>query len=489
VLITSEQALLPLAGAVGLHVAHNLQSKPEIPPGPKEQSEYTNPTEGEPPLDRTAPIGHLAGQNDDESIEVDNKDDKKSDDSAKRKKHKPDKAGGEKKKKIKVPNFEKFRSRFILGGLAAVVLIVSLVLGLIVLPKATITLKTDTSNLDTNITFTADTVAKAFDQQNKTLPAISKEFRRTDTERVAATGQIDKGNKATGSIVLTNCSKSTGPITIPAGTGLSSGSLTYITQSAVNLPESSFNSDNECKTSSQSVSVAAEKPGEQYNIGSGKDFGVAGYSGVKATNNSAMSGGTSNIVKVISQSDIDKGKQAIQDRANDKANDDLEEELKDEGYYPIKETLVAGDPTVTTDRNANDEADSVTVTSTTVNTMVGVKENDLKKLIEADAKKRIDTSKQTIRNNGLNKATFRVDGAQNGQTSLALQARVVVGPNLDSEDIKKEIAGKSRNETENILKDWPDIADVEVKYSPFWVGSTPKNIKKINIIFEDAGGD
>src|SRR3989344_1419410 len=34
VLITSDEALLPLAGIVGLHTAKNLQSKPEIPEAP-----------------------------------------------------------------------------------------------------------------------------------------------------------------------------------------------------------------------------------------------------------------------------------------------------------------------------------------------------------------------------------------------------------------------------------------------------------------------
>jgi hypothetical protein len=34
VLITSEHALLPLAGAAGLHVAKNLQSRPEVPDAP-----------------------------------------------------------------------------------------------------------------------------------------------------------------------------------------------------------------------------------------------------------------------------------------------------------------------------------------------------------------------------------------------------------------------------------------------------------------------
>ena len=34
VLITSDEALLPLAGIVGLHTAKNLQSKPEVPEAP-----------------------------------------------------------------------------------------------------------------------------------------------------------------------------------------------------------------------------------------------------------------------------------------------------------------------------------------------------------------------------------------------------------------------------------------------------------------------
>ena len=39
VLITSENGLLPLAGSVGLYVAKNLQSKPEVPDGPGSHEE------------------------------------------------------------------------------------------------------------------------------------------------------------------------------------------------------------------------------------------------------------------------------------------------------------------------------------------------------------------------------------------------------------------------------------------------------------------
>jgi hypothetical protein len=69
VLITSEAGLLPLAGAVGLHVAKNLQSKPAIPSGPDVNDDIPESlvgeeeleTEDEPEIDDSKAIGELAG--------------------------------------------------------------------------------------------------------------------------------------------------------------------------------------------------------------------------------------------------------------------------------------------------------------------------------------------------------------------------------------------------------------------------------------------
>jgi len=69
VLITSEAGLLPLAGAVGLHVAKTLQTKPEIPEAPlfddhEETVEETADLPESLPITATAgnrPVGELAG--------------------------------------------------------------------------------------------------------------------------------------------------------------------------------------------------------------------------------------------------------------------------------------------------------------------------------------------------------------------------------------------------------------------------------------------
>ncbi len=505
VLITSESALMPLAGAVGLHVAKTPQSKPAIPPAPMAARAAANAPEDEnAELDKAASVGSLSGVADDEAIEVDNTEmtaesggaggsGAAAGAAAAGKKGKKGK-GAASKKKFKIPNFEKFRSKLFLGIAAVLLLVVGYVMAFMVLPKAKVTLKTDTSNLDTNLTIIADTNAQRIDKEGGIIPAINKEFRKTDTEKVAATGEKNLGKKATGSVTLSLSNCSSQQLSISAGTTVSTGNISYVTQESATLQSVEIGGD--CRNedfpniSSRTVDVVAQSPGERYNVDSNKSFTVAGYSAVSATNDDAMSGGTDKIVKIVTQDDVNKAKDAITKRVGDEAPKELKEDIQDEGYMPIEETLKAGTPTVTSSPEVGAEANEVTITSTTVFTMLGVKENDLKTLVEEDAKEKIDPETQVIRDNGLSKANIRVEQVNpSGQTTLALQTIVVAGPELNEDSLKKEIAGKKRGEIQDMLRKRPGVNDVEVAYSPFWVQSTPKSADKITIIIEgkDSG--
>jgi hypothetical protein len=63
---------------------------------------------------------------------------------------------------------------------------------------------------------------------------------------------------------------------------------------------------------------------------------------------------------------------------------------------------------ITTVPNVGDEAADVMVTSVTSYTMLGVKTDDLKKLVDVDASKQIDITKQPIVDYGLDKAVFNL---------------------------------------------------------------------------------
>src|SRR5690349_21639550 len=135
VLITSETALLPLAGAAKIHVAKNLQSAPDIPPAPgahhhhaDEEAEDHAPTK----IDYDKPHGEIAAGDPESTIPL-----KHPEADTKRPVHKP-----AKDKKLAIPNFDMFKNRLGLAIAAVIALFLFFVVGGRVLPKATITLQT-----------------------------------------------------------------------------------------------------------------------------------------------------------------------------------------------------------------------------------------------------------------------------------------------------------------------------------------------------------
>lgn len=486
VLITSEAGLMPLAGAVGLHVAKNLQSKPAIPKGPEtsdlpdslvEEDEIEAP---EPDVDANKSIGELAGVEDnsmppeDEEIEVDNTETPKA--------AKPKKAA--KGKNLKVPNFERFRKWFIIGGIALVVLLVGGYFAFFQLPKANITIDSNSTAKVMNIAFTADTTNKQFNEATATIPAQKQEVKKTDTQTAPATGQKNIGNKASGTVTMTarQCSGIATPPPVQAGTGISANGLTYITQGSTNFTFDSIK--NNCINFTASpTQITAQNGGANYNV-SNASFTVSGRDDVTATG--SASGGTDNNVKVVNQSDVDAAKGKINAAGNEQAaRTELTDALKKANYLPVPETFATKGPDVTTSPNVGDQGDNVTVTATTTYSMIGIDQKDLSTIVTAQVNKQIDTNNQSVLDDGLSDATFTVQN-NDGNPKLSVQTSTTIGPKIDIDALKKEIAGKKKGQTIQIIQSRPGIKDVTVKYSPFWVFSTPKNTNKITIVFNKA---
>jgi len=490
VLITSEAGLLPLAGAVGLHVAKTLQTKPEIPAAPlfddrEETVEETADLPESLPITATAgdrSVGELAGlaaaSDDVETLEID--DDEPAESTAavaalpKAKKN----------KKLAVPNFDRFRLLLIVGGVLLVALIVGLFFALSVLPKAVIAITTNASDVNVGFTMNLDTAAKALDPETATLPAKQVQSQKTSTQSTAATGQKNTGDKAKGSVTITNCSTDNAEIDVPAGTGVSANGLTYITQEAANITTSSITNKGVCQTfseTSKTVSVVSQAGGTNYNISSGIAMKVANFASAQAKSSSAISGGTDSIVKVVSQTDIDTAKQkmAAQDSAGVKQ--DLQAQLAQVGYTPISATFNAGTPDITSSASVGSTVDTVTVTQVVTYSMLGVKQSDLKTLVDNDIKKQIDTKKQSILSEGLADAKYRVLGATDTTAQVALQTVATAGPDLNIDNIKRESAGKKGGDIKSLLQSTPGVTDVNVKLSPFWVTSVPKKTSKITV--------
>lgn len=491
VLITSETSLMPLAGAVGLHVAKTLQSKPAVPSAPADVDNALDIDETEADdadIDASQPIGALAGlaANEPETIELDNTD-KPSAAKAAAGTAASAKATARtaKNKKLKIPNFNKFRTRLFLAGGTLILLGVLWYVAAFVMPRANIVLKTDTTITDKEISFSTDPELAAVDLEGRVLPSKVVEVTKTDTEKVPASGQEDRGTKSSGQVTMTNCTDST--VRLNSGTGVSANGLTFIIQSNVILDEGEFNSGGVCKTSGDhvdTVNVVAAENGDKYNVGS-QSYSVAGApSGLKAQG-SAMSGGTSRIVKIVSQSDIDKARKTIEERTNSEVEAELTSRLEQEGYYAMKESLMISEPKFTPAPAVGQEAGEVTVSSEIKYSLAGIKKDDLEVLIKDSVKDEIAQGKQSVQSTGLGDAVIRLTEKQpTGVTAGAIQTLVTIGPDFNMDQVKQDVAGKKRSETEQYLRQQPGVTDVQVDYSPFWVFSTPSQTSKINITLE-----
>ena len=514
VLITSEQGLMPLAGNVGLYVAPTLQSKPEIPDAFNAVSDMPEDVDEDPiamggedfSADNAGdtPVGNLAASQkpsianladeDDGNIELDNSElpesDKSGDVNALAAAGGSGKAAkkAKKDKSLKVPNFNRFR-RY---GLIAILLIILLIVGFFVangvLAKANIGIKTDTSTVNASLSPTLSTSATALDINSNTIPAQTQQQTKTATEQVAASGKQNQGNKATGNVQMSiPCSDvASFPETIPAGTGLSANNLTYITDNNAVLSNPGGGHGN-C-TFSGGVSVTAQQGGSSYNVDDGTAFSVSGQSDVTAAANGPISGGTDNIVTVVQQSDIDAATAKVKSDLSSGASGvkaQLEQNLQSSGLYPIEATLDAGTPNISPSVQAGTQANNVTVTESTTYTMYGAKQSDIQTLLDNSIDTQIDTSKQSIQNDGLSQSSFNVPNPGTGSTlDISIQTTATIGPHIDLASLKTQVEGKRSGDVKSMISQLPGVTNVNVNFSPFWVSSVPKNPSKISINFE-----
>lgn len=484
VLITSEAGLLPLAGAAGLFVAKTLQSKPLVPSAPQVddavESVVEADTDAEPELDETKSIGELDGDTpEDEDAPIELGDDPE-DALAKDEKPKKEK----KDKKLAVPNFDSFRLKLFatIGGIILIGVLWFVLFS--VLPKAHVVVKIQYKSVPVTLTATGSTTATTTDTKAGTVPMQTKTLDKTETKKFQATGEKDNGTKATGKVSFSiPCSSVVGaPPTIPAGTGVSTGGLTFITQESASLTTPSFSGG--CKFVSGDVGVVAQSAGDKYNINSGRTFTVAGFASVTGTNSTGMGGGTSKVVKVVSASDCDNAKNDLLNANTDANKAELDAQLKAANQTSLPDTFAKTSGTATCSPSVDQEATEATATAQLKFSMSGVSTEGMNQLINAQIQSQLKPS-EVIYDNGLATGKFTIkEKKPNGDVAFEFTSTAQVGVRQDPQAIAKSIAGKKYGDSVSTIKQFTGVTDVTITYSPFYVRTTPKNTDKITVTFE-----
>lgn len=491
-IVTTDPAMTSLAAGLKIPIAKNLTEQAQILESPSDIDDMDDVIDG-----RNVAIGELSRMSSTEKIaRRDDREDKEisaavasieTDDRVKNDRDGDGEDDAEQKKlskKKKIPNFNRFRKILLIGGGAAALLIAFLVWAIVFAPNGTITITTKTTAVSIDETVKLQASSATNIDQNIIQPVV-KQKKESEPMSFDATGEKEIGEKAKGEIIVYNCQTPFNPytgasnnLTLTAGSRITSGSGLVFTTSAAGTVKAE-----ECVSgvndSGVSFSVIAEGIGEEYNLPTGTSFGLGYGDRVIAVAKSAFTGGSKQMVKVVSQDDIEKAAEKIKQSAKDKEDQmrrDLEQQMGDSVVVLSSSfTTTFGDPTVKpTLGEPVPEDGKAAITIETTYTLIGLSKTDLDNWLAMKIKDKVginDDNPKKIYNTGLDKATFNFNS--NDYTVRISTRGAQIGAVLDEQEIKDNAVGKKAGVIKTDLENKDGIEEVKVELSPFWVSTAP----------------
>lgn len=537
VLVTTDDSLTRLAMAASLPVASSLKSRPVMPeksadssaslksepasgeaaPEPK-PSPKASETPKRPSLDDVDPETLL---NDDES-DSDDSDETDADDlktssssdetsdsdepsdspatkkssleKVKKRSEKPKKEKPEKEKSGNpfIAFLNKKKSWVVFGTVATSAVIVFFVWALMIAPKLGLVVKVRTSsgNFSENVSFVTDVM-----KENKGEGVFSvheEKLEKSQEIKFTATGQKDLGEPASGSLTVYYQDTKAFSFNFSEGSVFTYKGLEYVATASKTLSwdgeddsicgsSSSFSKG--CLTSVV-VSVKASAPGENYNV-SGRQSGWASrdFPEISVYNESDLTGGTSKVVTIVQQSDIDL--------ALDKLKNETKESGKTELFGKISDTaLVLGDsfkvdaaePKVSPAAGEEvPEGTTPSISSKTTYSVLTVDRTHVENFITDKANLEEGRKIYSVGEPFVEYFAETESGVYGGK----LKTTYKFGPKISETEILEKIDGQKVGRIEPILRDeFPGIASVSLEKSVFWVNRVPKNPNRVTIKLE-----
>ncbi len=501
VIVTADPAVVKLAMAAQIPVAKTLQSRPVVPTPEMVKSaeeeeqiidedladgDASDTTKGKKPDAKTSPEasktdskataakkGDVIDLNE-ESLENDAK-------NAKKDKNKPD-------KNKKVPKIEKYRKWIIIGSVAAVILIVFGVWAFVFAPAVDITvaMHTSSSSFSEDVSFTTDEVAANVEEGKFFAKKLTYEdkFEADFT----ATGQEDRGEKAKGSIQVSYTLNQTAidnhlhkgfSLDVPAGTEFTANGLRYRSTSGATFSWDGEIPSGQCKNSKSceltaTVNIEAVNSGSNYDVGANATW-QSGIGGVTAKSSGAISGGTTKMVTIVTQADVNK---AAEGRESEDASDGKErlmdqisdDEIAIEASYATEVGDLKSSPSVGSEASDG----KAHLSAVTTYSIYVLKKSQVEEFIDKKTELSEDQRIYSIGEPYFERFNNIDEGAR-------MKTTIKVGPTVTEDNLMERVKGHKIGEVQSLLRSINGVSSVDIKPSYFWVTSVPKDDKKVKI--------
>lgn len=368
---------------------------------------------------------------------------------------------------------------------ATAVLVMFLFLAVKVLPRAKIVLASQKSPWNYHDSVIIDKTATAITEADKRIPGQLFTQSRNVNLTFPASGKKQVEKKATGTVTIYN-SYSSDPQPLIATTRLVTpdGKIFRLVNS-VTVPGAKI-VEGKIIASSLDAAVAADKAGEDYNVGPVSHFTIPGLKGTPkfeafyAESKLAMSGGYIGEVAFPTEADIKNAKEELQKT--------LEVALKTffATQIPSNLKLINGaSQTIYKEPKVNSEVNGegqFSIFGEVVGSVLVFREQDLMELLRLKVKKELGGDFEIL-NSELEYGEARGD-FNRGRASFSVKFAGTVARTIDTASLQERLLGKTQNDLQGIVFSVPGLESVQVSLWPFWVKRVPVDPAKVKVIIK-----
>ncbi len=334
-----------------------------------------------------------------------------------------------------------------------------------------------------------DATAEEIDFEKGIIPGNIFESEETVSGTFPSTGEALK--KAEGVISLCNTYTTKSEEWWIGTRFMSAEGKTFKSKAKISVPGAEIK-DNKIVAKCVSVPVIAapeedysgeDYNAEDYNIGP-SNFSIVSFRGTQRYTKfygesfEPMRGG--GISLVVTEEDLEKAKESLTKDIKIKAAKNLQEKIG-EGFVLLEDTLkteITEQPSLV---KAGEEMENFNFRVNAKLTGIIFEKKDVDTFTENFILAEAGEGKVVYRESLNVGYTPQVVDLETGKLVVYLDVSASIYSEADLATLKSGLAGKSLAEARFFLQNQPDILNTELKFSPFWVNSVPKDLSKVKI--------
>jgi hypothetical protein len=392
------------------------------------------------------------------------------------------------RKPFHLGTFLKEHLLYILAGVGAGILILGLITFIAAqsMLRAKVSLTFHNQNVVKDITLTLDPQVPTSDPDRLLLKANVITQNQEGEKTADTTGTKIIGDKATGTVTVYNYTSS--QKTFAAGTKLNGDKVSFTFDKEVTVASASSTLDSSnnmvTKPGTQEAAASATAMGEESNIAANTNLTIESFSKETylAVTKAAFTGGSSREIQAVSVKDRDQLLAALKKELLDKAIQESKTSSSN-GQYQIPTNRVKV-VSATYNAEVGKETNTLTLKLVLQVELLEYRAEDLQPLARELLSKEVQSGYKLVETPPQILSVPASTSTTSAKVALQTNLSSIAEPDVDVDDFRSQIAGKSEQEALQVLRANPAVAVAQIEFIPKLLGmifhtlpSQPANIE------------